>query len=387
MKKLFILFVAILLLFINLQNSALAFGKTQQPIITNNLQREQEAKLKAESGNGVDLGLFNGMYLFKNDYEVYQKGGKSLYGLIVNFKSDANAKYIDTKYIDMYKNNFHAYLNNKTDPTISYYITIDDKDWNNISKELKDYVLMFNFLIDANKDEYVDFAIQSVNKEIEKQNTDFQNHKNNMKLNKEQVENLDVTINSYNSYIEWCKKIQSNYGYNYRVLQNKNLHKQEVENFKAQYQNLRNTISSYSYSYEKTKYTNWVARNHKKLSGGDLASIVYSPVYNPQYGYIYFYNSNWYPLQVVQSVPNGIIVTGVYGYGSTSLKNIFIQTSKQYADGQIIKEPITAEYRGLYDYISVLGVRKRIFKFYQYSQKEIDNNFKIPGETFYFYHY
>jgi hypothetical protein len=108
---------------------------------------------------------------------------------------------------------------------------------------------------------------------------------------------------------------------------------------------------------------------------------------NPQYGYVYFYNSNLYPLQVVQSVPNGIIVTEVYGYGSTSLKNIFIQTSKQYADGQIIEEPITAEYKGLYDYITVLGARKRIFKFYQYSQKEIDNNFKIPGETFYFYHY
>jgi len=144
-------------------------------------------------------------------------------------------------------------------------------------------------------------------------------------------------------------------------------------------------ISEYSYEYEKKKYNDWAKRNNKKVIKGALEQFVYYAYNTPQNG-LYTHNprKNFY-LKVLQSVPGGIILTGSYSIGTYNVNPIFLQTSKKFADGQIILEPIVAEFKGYFDYTTVLGAKKRILKFYRYGENEIKNTFNIPGQPFYFY--
>lgn len=152
---------------------------------------------------------------------------------------------------------------------------------------------------------------------------------------------------------------------------------------------LKSEVYNYSYNYEKQKYENWCAKNNKKRVAGSLSNYVYyahAPA--PELGYLYKHvPTGDFHLKVLQSVPGGVILTGDYlgPYGPTGYGTIFLQTSKQFADGQIIREGIVAEYKGFYDYYTVLGAKKRIYKFYRLGETEIKNNFEIPGQPFYFY--
>lgn len=115
---------------------------------------------------------------------------------------------------------------------------------------------------------------------------------------------------------------------------------------------------------------------------GNLASIVYYPQANPpKIGCLYAYNTYgqtpfW--LQVKQVVNGGILVSaddaGIYHYGFHNAKDIYIQTSKQFVDGQILKDKEIVKFMGYYDYITVLGARKRVYKFYRYGKYEIEKN-------------
>ena len=153
------------------------------------------------------------------------------------------------------------------------------------------------------------------------------------------------------------------------------------------YDKIAEEVSTYSYNYEEKKYKNWLAKNGKKQIKGALEQFVYASHYQPQMGSLYIHHpTNNLFLKVLQTVPGGVILTGTYIGGNIYGQNtIFLQTTKSFADGQIIREPITAEFKGYYDYTTVLGARKRIYKFYRLGQKEIEANFKVSGEKFYFY--
>lgn len=153
------------------------------------------------------------------------------------------------------------------------------------------------------------------------------------------------------------------------------------------YDNYAKDVSTYSYNYEKQKYNNWALKNHKKQISGSLEQFVYASHYEPKSGAIYSHNptENMF-LKVIQTVPGGVILSGTYiGNGIYGTNNIFLQTSKSFADGQYINQPLLAEFKGYYDYTTVLGVKKRIYKFYRLGQSEIDANFKIPNQPLYFY--
>lgn len=151
------------------------------------------------------------------------------------------------------------------------------------------------------------------------------------------------------------------------------------------YDNKASEIEKYSYNYEKEKYKNWLIRNNKKQIKGSIEQFIYNSYIQPQIGALYSHQpqKNLY-LKVFQTVPNGIILTGSE-YVTYNSNYIFVETSKPFVDGQIISEPLTVEFRGYYDYYTVLGARKRIYKFYRLGQNELDNNFKIPGQKFYFF--
>ena len=161
------------------------------------------------------------------------------------------------------------------------------------------------------------------------------------------------------------------------------------EQLSQEWYNIAVEVSEYSYNYEKQKYVTWAQKNHKKMIANiSLSSYVYQPYAPaPQSGYLYVYNPKMdFTLQAFQTVPGGVILTGSYYMVHTpEIDNIFLQTSKKYADGKYILEPIIAEYKGYYDYYTVLGVKKRIYKFYRLGESEIKKNFEIPGQPFYFY--
>ena len=153
---------------------------------------------------------------------------------------------------------------------------------------------------------------------------------------------------------------------------------------------LKEQIYQYSYNYEKNKYNNWFNKNHKKrFANITLDSFIYHPKYvTPQTGYLYtFVPGRDFYLKVMQTVPGGVILSGNYigAYAPLPENIIYLQTSKQFADNSYIREPIVTEYKGLYEYYTVLGVKKRIYKFYRLGESEIKKNFEIPGQPFYFY--
>lgn len=162
------------------------------------------------------------------------------------------------------------------------------------------------------------------------------------------------------------------------------------EQLSNEWYNIAVEVSKYSYNYEKQKYVTWAQKNHKKMIANiALSSYVYQPYSTaPQTGYLYVYNPKTdFTLQVLQTVSGGVILTGSYYMAHTpEIDHIFLQTSKKYADGKYILEPVIAEYKGYYDYYTVLGIKKRIYKFYRLGEAEIKKNFEIPGQPFYFYH-
>lgn len=153
------------------------------------------------------------------------------------------------------------------------------------------------------------------------------------------------------------------------------------------YDELAKIVSEYSYNYEADIYKACQTKNGKKQVKGTLEQFVYGSHYQPQMGALYTHHpTNNLFLKVLQSVPGGVILTGTYIGNNVYGQNlIFLQTSKSFADGQYIREPLTTEFKGYYDYTTVLGARKRIYKFYRLGQNEIQANFKTSGHTFYFY--
>lgn len=115
---------------------------------------------------------------------------------------------------------------------------------------------------------------------------------------------------------------------------------------------------------------------------GSLSTYVYIQNANPpQVGCLYAYNPydrmTPFTLRVQQVINGGILVsadTNYYGSYFSNPKTIFIQTSKQFVDDQLMRDKEIVKYMGVYDYITVLGARKRVYKFYRYGKYEIEKN-------------
>lgn len=115
---------------------------------------------------------------------------------------------------------------------------------------------------------------------------------------------------------------------------------------------------------------------------GSLSTYVYMQNANPpKVGCLYAYNPydrmSPLTLRVQQVINGGILVsadTNYYGNYFSNPKTIFIQTSKQFVDDQLMRDKEIVKYMGVYDYITVLGARKRVYKFYRYGKYEIEKN-------------
>ncbi len=125
-----------------------------------------------------------------------------------------------------------------------------------------------------------------------------------------------------------------------------------------------------------------ISAEAKEQICGSLSTFVYMQNANPpKIGCLYAYNPydrmNPLTLRVKQVLNGGILVSAdavYYGNYFENPKTIFIQTSKQFVDEQLMRDKEIVKYTGVYDYVTVLGARKRVYKFYRYGKYEIEKN-------------
>lgn len=345
----------------------------------NSLQQAYEEKFKEQLQQQIAIEfLFSGNYILKDDYNGYLNGGKSLYGEIINKitqlkNSNTPNKDLSLKYLTQLKYNIENATRNNANTTL---MVIPDNDFKMLDDETKLFINLNNICAQDDKTIYLEPIIQGFNAQIDKWQATFDKNKNNPKVLKELYNEVKTTENTIKKYLDLKYASQV-----------------RIANKLNEFYNALNSTSYIIYkqgeSYEKQKFLTWAQKNHKKLIDGRLSNYVYyAQAPTPKIGYLYEHipTGDFY-LKVLQSVPGGVILTGEYmgPYGPTGYGSIFLQTSKQFADGQIIREGIVAEYKGYYDYYTVLGVKKRIYKFYRLGETEIKKNFEIPGQPFYFY--
>lgn len=322
-------------------------------------------------------------FLVEDDYNGYLKNADTFYGDLLKELNKQKAlntvnSKLNAKYLDLCKKCFDNMYNNKTSPKIN----IDNSEYSLLSEFTKVSVAFVNQMLSNEKISIL--VLRSFSYDYKKYiNSKYLKNKNNMKNNKEIISAIENEIDSVNLIYKYLLKNSNYIEYNETISNDE--FKQLFEDIKNDLELLSKEIYNYSYSYEQKKYDNWAIRNNKKKLVGRLSDAVYSPYFQVKNG-LYAHGAQFdYPLQVVQSLPNGVLLSGNVGLGGMNMKTIFLVTSKKYVDGQWLNEPIVAEYKGTYDYTTVLGVNKRVYKFYRYGKNEIDNNFKIPNETLYFF--
>lgn len=363
-----------------LELEILKYDNLNKKNINNNLQKE------FEENNPIQIlaSILPAKYLINEEFEAMQNdiNIKTIYGELNKNKNKQEKigtpiSKINKKYIEQCIKTFENIYN---DIPVSKII-VPNEEYSILSNETKYDICLTNIIINSIKIPLSQIK-EYPNKIISLFNDKYLNNKNNMKQNYEIITYINESIKNLNKSYEY-------------LINNIDYIKQNVkptnDNIKKIYLNAINElqtysdeISNYSYTYEKTKYNNWLTKNNKKKIIGNLDSAIYNYYFQPKNG-LYIFNKYNYPLFVVKSVQNGVILCGDFRITNGFNKNILLITSKKYADNQIINEPIIAEYKGIYEYKTKFGITQRINKFYCYGQKEINANFKIPNEKFYFY--
>lgn len=338
----------------------------------NNLQKQFE-NIDLATKN---VSFYDALYLINDDFKSYNGGTDSMYGRMKYLEEQyaKNNKQPDVAILkNMIQKYKQVYDSQNTNSLVYFYI--DDTDYVKLNENTKKLVSFYNLMYNSSISQQTNLSLYYENLGTLKNK--FLSDKNNIKQNFELYSELNNEAEQINDYIQ---NLKSRHNYD-------NIKVHNLTQLKDDIKYLCTEIHNYSYDYEKKKYQNWLIRNNKKQPKGTLQQFVYDSKNQPQLNELYIHNPKDLYLVVRQTVPGGIIISGEpnIGYGFYTINDIFLQTSKSYADGTYILEPIIAEYKGFYDYISVLGAKRRIYKFYRYGQNEINSNFKIPGEKFYFY--
>lgn len=340
----------------------------------NDLQKQFENQLKQARASLS----FNVLYLINDDFKGYYNDGDTIIGMFENQYDELKKtnKEPDISYLSLIIKNYKQAYKIQNEAPLSYIFIEDDK-YNLLEENTKKSIGIYNMLCNRAMQSSSDFDFDYYYNELKIAQNKFESDMNNMKQNNEiylRIYSLYEQIKNYDKYMTDKKIIGKEF--------QRKLNELEHALYK-----LYSRIYDYSYSYEKKKYENWLVQNNKKIIKGTLQQFVYNQYNKPQVGALYIHDPKNLYLIVKQTVPGGIIVSGDTNLGSTYYKvnDIYIQTVKQFADDTYITEPIVAEYKGFYDYTTVLGAPRRIYKFYRYGQSEIKNNFKIPPEKYYFH--
>lgn len=356
----------------NIKETLMANGEPMEegPLDTYNLQEAFESK---------ELRTFktNPKFLLFDDVLNYMDNNNtdSIYGRLLaadkssSYQINGMDKMTLETLISLYKNAYNDF-------NLAEMYKVEDEQYSELPLQTKKLIAFYNSLINSKQVISLAPVKNSVMQEYER----FLADKNNMKQNKEIYDNISYSSSRLKDFVEYLKKRPNNQE-----------ELEEAQNTYNDVSSITNEIYQYSYNYEKTKFQNWAKRNNKKIVCGALSNYVYMPnVPTPKIGCLYEYlPQRDFTLHVMQTVPGGVIMSGsarmAVNFGGSTLNNIYIQTSKSFADNQAVLEPLMVEFKGYYDYTTVLGVKKRIYKFYRLGQSEIDANFKIPNQPLYFY--
>lgn len=148
MSKIFKLFVLLLCL-LSLQVNCFA---------GNILQQQDELKFIQKVANNPLPTNYGKDYLIREDYYGYHNGKNSVYGYVVNTledisKSNIPNKELNIKYLKLLKNKIETIVklqNNSIDNNMrrnaaSQKIIIDDEDYQKLSTDVQDIIIMCNY--------------------------------------------------------------------------------------------------------------------------------------------------------------------------------------------------------------------------------------------------
>ncbi|EKE03964.1 MAG: hypothetical protein ACD_20C00124G0016 [uncultured bacterium] len=185
-----------------------------------------------------------------------------------------------------------------------------------------------------------------------------------------------VHISEFDNYLKFCDQIDST---------NKKYRKYAEE------------IKLYSLNYERIRIKNDTGAKTCSCSleaelleqHTNLNSTCVYPLYGGYYGNAVSDDNYWQALigiKVIQSLAGGILAEKPYDYMLGDSKPFFIETKKQFADGEMIRQQMYLVYSGYYTYRTVLGASKKVWKFKEVENHEnrkyyFINNIEITGDV------
>lgn len=311
----------------------------------NQLKFEEEYKektlenIKKISSASELLSFFvPGKYMLIEELQYYNEGKKCVLAYLYNKKEDLkNSKNADSNELNLYiidalisktteiaiENGYNVYANK---------IKLTNNELDFLDETLKELVMRFNLFVfdDVFKETQFNNIDAYVNEILKTYSSNFEDNKNNLA----KLSELDASINAE------CQKLRA-------LSENINKFNKHSVNYadkvarKAmdvnnQLVKLSSSINIYSRNIEKGQYLSWLKKNNlKEISNIPLYSFVYGTNYSEPNKNLLYAHQPIYPIQVLQSVSGGVLLTGSHAIPQAdNIQIIFMETNKKYADGQ-----------------------------------------------------
>ena len=359
----------------------------------NQLKFEEKYKAKlledlknAKSLHAVLTFFVPSNFLLAEDYKYFNESKGSFLGDLYNMKkkfessTELSNKEFNINILDVLINKIIKLSGNYN--TYTEKIKLTNNDIECLDKELLAFVVMFNvyMLDDSIKEMHFENIDKYINEILKAYSLNFEDNKNNLVKLSELDASIDVECQKLRALSEDIDKFNK-HGVNYADKVARKA--MDVNN---QLVKLSSSINTYGRNIEKGQYLNWLKKNNlKEISNIPLYSFVYGTNYSEPNKNLLYAHQPIYPIQVLQSVSGGVLLTGSHAIPQAdNIQIIFMETNKKYADGQIIRKPIVAEYKGIYQYYNVLGTKNSVYKFRELTQTEINKRYNFKHK-FYFY--
>ena len=383
--------------------------KAEEEYYNQMCMRTSDIVAKGETIENVIGGFVPNDFAIQEDFSIYQQKGNSIIGEIYKtLENIENKEYSDNIGIDMYKSTcfenkqFNIAILNKIinqykkkidaikmkdyNIDLSYNtptkIMLSNQDFDKLEEDVKNRLLLINYVffdMASVQQTYYKFLDSSINGILNKYNQQFNENKNNLAKLNDLYNLLSSERDKLTSYANGIKRLHNQDDY-CTSLMNK------INNTSEKISNLQNSVGSYGISVEKTSYNNWLKKNNvKPISKTTLSNYVYGTYYEvPNKNFLYKHIPI-YPVQVLQSVNGGVLLTGNYSIiQADNIQVVFLETNKKYANGYILRNPLILEYKGIYNYYNTFGAKNSIYWFRELSQAEINKKYaSLPNYYFF----
>ena len=370
--------------------------KAEEEYYNQMCMRTSDIVAKGETIENVIGGFVPNDFAIQEDFSIYQQKGNSIIGEIYKtLENIENKEYFENKQfniailnkiINQYKKKIDAIKMKDYNIDLSYNtptkIMLSNQDFDKLEEDVKNRLLLINYVffdMASVQQTYYKFLDSSINGILNKYNQQFNENKNNLAKLNDLYNLLSSERDKLTSYANGIKRLHNQDDY-FTSLMNK------INNTSEKISNLQNSVGSYGISVEKTSYNNWLKKNNvKPISKTTLSNYVYGTYYEvPNKNFLYKHIPI-YPVQVLQSVNGGVLLTGNYSIiQADNIQVVFLETNKKYANGYILRNPLILEYKGIYNYYNTFGAKNSIYWFRELSQAEINKKYaSLPNYYFF----